>query len=80
MATKRIPPTLSAFNDLPDAALIDVFFVALLFDCSTTTVWRRAKTGLLPAPLRISDQQTRWRVGDIRQALAGLGNAGKRAA
>ena len=72
MATKTIPPTLAAFNALPDEALIDVRFVAVLFDCSENTVWRRAKPGVLPAPIRVSTQQTRWCVGGIRRALAAL--------
>jgi predicted DNA-binding transcriptional regulator AlpA len=80
MAKKVIPPTLSAFNDLPAAALVDVHFVALLFGCSTSTVWRRSQAGTLPAPVKVSEQQTRWRVGDIRQALANLGNGGRAAA
>ena len=54
MATKTIPPTLAAFNALPDEALIDVRFVAVLFDCSENTVWRRAKSGVLPAPIRLT--------------------------
>ncbi len=74
MAQKTISPSLANFNVLPDSALIDVALVALLFDCSTNTVWRRSKVGILPAPIRVSPQQTRWRVGEIRQALASAGN------
>ena len=75
MAAKKIPPTLAAFHVLPDEALIDVKFVAVLFDCSENTVWRRARSGgMLPAPIRVSPQQTRWRVGGIRKALAALDN------
>lgn len=73
MAKKTIPPTLAAFHSLPDEALIDVRFVAVLFDCSENTIWRRSKPGgILPAPIRVSPQQTRWRVGGIRRALAAL--------
>ena len=74
MAAKKIPPTLAAFHTLPDEALIDVKFVAVLFDCSENTIWRRARTGMLPAPIRVSSQQTRWRVGGIRKSLASLDN------
>lgn len=74
MATKKIPPTLAAFHTLPDEALIDVKFVAVLFDCSENTIWRRSKPGgMLPAPIRVSPQQTRWRVGAIRRALVAVG-------
>ena len=74
MKTKPLSPSLANFESLPDSAFIDVFLVALLFDCSTNTVWRRSKVGILPAPIRVSPQQTRWRVGEIRQALASAGN------
>ena len=74
MAAKKIPPTLAAFHVLPVEALIDVKFVAVLFDCSENTVWRRARPGgMLPAPIRVSPQQTRWRVGAIRKALVSVG-------
>ena len=79
MATNTIPPTLAAFNNLPDEALIDSKFVAVLFGCSENTVWRRARSGVLPAPIRVSAQQTRWRVGGIRKSLASLGDDGRRA-
>ncbi len=72
MAAKKIPSTLAAFHSLPDEALIDVKFVAVLFDCSENTIWRRARTGMLPSPIRVSSQQTRWRVGGIRRSLASL--------
>jgi predicted DNA-binding transcriptional regulator AlpA len=74
MASKKIPPNPAAFHSLPDEALIDVKFVAALFDCSENTVWRRSRSGLLPAPIRVSTQQTRWRVGGIRKSLASLDN------
>ena len=74
MATKTIPPTLAAFPSIPNEGLIDVKFVALLYGCSENTIWRRARSGMLPAPIRVSPQQTRWRVGDIRKSLASLDN------
>ena len=73
MAAYKIPLTLAAFHSLPDEALIDVKVVAVLFDCSENTVWRRAKSGVLPVPIRVSPQQTRWRVGAIRKALVSAG-------
>jgi hypothetical protein len=66
MAQKTIPPTLAAFDSLPDSALIDVKVVSGVFGCSENTVWRRY--GALS--IKVSPQQTRWRVGDVRQALA----------
>ena len=80
MAAKKIPPTLAAFQTLPGEALIDVKFVAILFGCSENTVWRRSRSGVLPVPIRVSPQQTRWRVGDVRCALAAVGGSGEAAA
>ena len=74
MAHRTIPAALAAFDSLPDSALIDVSTYSLLLGCSTNTIWRRAAAGMLPKPIRVSDQQTRWRVGDVRKALASLGN------
>jgi predicted DNA-binding transcriptional regulator AlpA len=66
---------LSDFGKLPDEALIDAKGIAVLFCCSVNTIWRRTKEGKLPAPIKISDQQTRWRVGGIRKALAEISNS-----
>jgi predicted DNA-binding transcriptional regulator AlpA len=74
MAQRTIPPELAAVNVLPDFALIDVRICALLLSCSENTVWRRSKAGSFPKPIRVSPQQTRWRVGDVRKALASLAN------
>lgn len=73
--SRRIPDALAAFNSLPDVALIEDKVVAGLFGCSVTTVWRRARTGALPKPVKVSAHQTRWRVGAIRQALTDLVSA-----
>ena len=60
---------LSNFNNQPDDALARVATVRVLFDCSVPTVWRWAKTGKLPAPVRVGGI-TGWRVGDLRKILA----------
>jgi hypothetical protein len=68
MAQKTIPPTLAAFDSLPDSALIDVKVFSGVFGCSENTVWRRYG-GLA---IKVSPQQTRWRVADVRKELAAL--------
>lgn len=70
MAQKTLPPKLANFDLLPDSSLVDVKVVACVFDCSTNTIWRRYG-GLA---IKVSSQQTRWRVGDVRKALADLAN------
>lgn len=71
-----LPVALAEFDHMPDSALIDVRVYAGLLSCSPNTIWRRAKAETLPAPIRISTQQTRWRVGDVRAALAALIGSG----
>lgn len=61
------------FDSWPDSTLVDDKTVADVFGCSRNTVWRRAKAGgIWPKAIKVSDQQTRFRVGDIRKALAAL--------
>ena len=76
MAQKTIPARLANFDQLPASSLVDVKVVAGVFDCSTNTVWRRYG-GMA---IKISSQQTRWRVGDVRRVLASLSGHGELAA
>lgn len=59
---------LTAFDELPDAAHVRVPTVARLCGISTVTVWRWARDGRIPAPVKRGGV-TAWRVGDLRQAL-----------
>lgn len=43
--------------------------VAEYLGCSLASVWRYAKNGTIPAPLKIGDL-TRWRLEDIEQLVA----------
>ncbi len=78
-ATKAITPSVSAalpaalanFDSLPDAANVRLPVVAALFACSPATVWRRVKSGVLPAPRKLSEGVTIWRVAELRKALSG---------
>lgn len=69
-----IPQAALAFDDLSDSALIDDKSVAAIFGCSRKTVWHRAKNdeGIWPKAIKVSPNQTRFRVGDVRKALAAL--------
>lgn len=80
MITKNkssIPQAALAFDNLADAALIDDKTVAAIFGCSRKTVWHRAKNdgGIWPKAIKVSPGQTRFRVGDVRKALAALATA-----
>ncbi|NUX58713.1 helix-turn-helix transcriptional regulator [Paraburkholderia youngii] len=59
---------LKDFDELPDAAAVDVYTVAALCACNVATVWERAKRGALPAPFKIGGS-TRWNVGQLRKVL-----------
>ncbi|WP_299066991.1 transcriptional regulator [Accumulibacter sp.] len=67
-----LPVALAEFDSLPDSALVDARTIAGLMGCSINTIWRRSKAKKLPAPVRVSEAQTRWRVGDVRKALNSL--------
>jgi predicted DNA-binding transcriptional regulator AlpA len=68
-----VPAAATSFGSLPDDALVDDKVVATLFSCSRKTVWSRAKNGgIWPRPIKVSSSSTRFRVGDIRKALAAL--------
>lgn len=60
------------FSSKDDAALVDDKTVAAIYGTHRNTIWRWVRSGRLPAPLRVSDATTRWRVGDIRKHLASL--------
>jgi prophage regulatory protein len=66
MATKRI----GSIDSLPDSARVSDREIAELVGVVPTTIWRWARAGILPAPLKISPRCTRWNLGDVRKALA----------
>lgn len=66
------PDALTNFPLLPDDAHVRLPVVTGLFACSPATVWRRVKSGAIPAPRKLSERLTAWRVGDLRAALASL--------
>lgn len=61
--------TLKCFDDLPDLALVDVYVVAALFGVAVPTAWRHSALGKIPHGRKIGTS-TRWRVGELRAALA----------
>jgi len=63
------------FDKKPDSALVDVKMVAALLDVHPNSVWRLSRSGKLPAPVKVAEQTTRWRVGDLRKSIASLKSA-----
>lgn len=64
-----LPDALTTFDKQPDAAHVRDKVVAGLLGCSVPTVWRMAKDGRLPKPIKLSLRITGWNVGQIRAAL-----------
>lgn len=74
MATRKdpsaVPEALKNFGSLPDAANVRLPVVAALYGCSSATVWRNVRKGLIPAPRKLSERVTAWSVAELRKALA----------
>ena len=63
----HLKPSLN-FDDFPDSAMIQI---RTLVNCkvlpySTTTIWRKCRSGEFPSPIKISQGITAWRVREIR--------------
>lgn len=71
----QIPDALANFSSLPDCALVDVKVTAAVLGRSPSSVWRDARLGKLPAPIKAGPACTRWKVGAIRAHLASLEGA-----
>jgi predicted DNA-binding transcriptional regulator AlpA len=62
--TKQPPPT------LPEYGYIRVNDLIKIIPFSASTVWRKAKAGSFPKPVKLSEQITAWRVEDVREWMA----------
>ena len=69
---KPIAESLRHFDEMPDSAHVNQAIVEALFACSHSSVWRRVKSGDLPAPVKFGSS-SRWNVGALRAVLAGQG-------
>lgn len=73
MALKAsIPEALENFEKLPDDAFVRLPVVCGLFACKTATVWRMARDGRIPAPVKLGPRHTAWKVGSLRATLSAL--------
>lgn len=59
------------YETLPDAVLIrpKQLVASGLVPFSIVSVWRKAKAGTFPAPIKVAPAITAWRLGDIREWL-----------
>jgi predicted DNA-binding transcriptional regulator AlpA len=68
-SAERAREALRNFEAMPDCGFVRLRTVAALFGVSPATVWRRAASGELPAPVRIGKRCTCWNVGALRESL-----------
>ena len=68
--------TTISFENLSDEALLreKQLHEVQIIPFSTSTLWRKVKTGDFPKPIKLSDQITAWRVKDLRQWLSDPGS------
>ncbi len=59
------------YDTLPDAVLIrpKQLVASGLVPFSIVSVWRKAKAGTFPAPIKVAPAITAWRLGDVREWL-----------
>jgi predicted DNA-binding transcriptional regulator AlpA len=68
---RTLPTEVTNFSDLPDEAHIRLNVMKILFGCSSSTIYRSIKSGLLPAPHHfLGMKNSCWQVGKVRAALA----------
>jgi predicted DNA-binding transcriptional regulator AlpA len=65
----NVTDALKNFPHLPRDAVVRLPTVAALYGVSAPTVWRWARDGRLPQPVKRGGV-TGWRVGDLRDSMA----------
>ena len=70
-ANRRLFDNISSFDTLPNEAVVDLKTVRALSSRSKTSIYRDIAAGRLSKPIRIGPQAVRWRVGNVREYLAG---------
>jgi predicted DNA-binding transcriptional regulator AlpA len=62
------------FDSLPDAAHVRLPVVQSLYSCSTATIWRMVKSGVIPSPKRLTPNISAWNVGELRANIYASSN------
>ena len=72
---QRVTAPIPSFDELPDSALVRQSQLVrdpkrpslpTPLPFSAATLWRKVREGTFPAPTKLSDAITAWRVGDVR--------------
>ncbi|WP_406625196.1 helix-turn-helix transcriptional regulator [Acidovorax sp. SDU_ACID1] len=56
---------------LPETGFVRQKLLLRFVPFSKSTLWRHVATGLFPAPVKLSDGVTAWRVEEVRQWIDG---------
>jgi predicted DNA-binding transcriptional regulator AlpA len=75
MARTRADADLQRGNIPYADRLLDLCAVMAMTDMSESTVLRRVKAGLLPAPVKIGPQVVRWIESELVEAIRGMPRA-----
>lgn len=70
MQRNSLPPALQDFDSLPNSGFVRLDTVRALLGISSATVWRRIKSGHLPATQNHGGRAALMSVGELRQKLA----------
>ncbi|UTH72239.1 AlpA family transcriptional regulator [Chromobacterium sp. IIBBL 290-4] len=63
------------YGALPVTGFIRLADLRKILPVSDSTIWRRVRAGTMPAPVKLSEKVTAWRVEEIRAFLDQLGQA-----
>ena len=65
------PKSLVSFEQLPDSALLRLYQLIEqnIIPFSSSTLWRKCRSGQFPTPIKVSANVTGWRVGEVRRWL-----------
>lgn len=69
MQTNSLPLGLKDFDNLPNSGFVRLDTVRALLGISGATVWRRIKSGHLPATQNHGGRAALMSVGELRRAL-----------
>jgi len=60
-------------TSLPEIGYLRLPAVLALFPVSKSTWWNGVKDGKFPAPVKLTERTTAWRVEDIRKLIESVG-------
>jgi predicted DNA-binding transcriptional regulator AlpA len=69
-ASRLATAMIQGLDSLPQEACVPIDVVIYLTGRSRASIWRDVAAKRLPAPFKVGPRSTRWKLGDIRQAMA----------